>query len=78
MTPDRRAVGEHEQRRDALDLEARGQLGLAIGFAVGGPLVDLIGARDANYVVAAVTLAMLAMWVGPWRRAGATQAAGHA
>lgn len=54
------------------------QLGLAIGFAVGGPLVDLIGARDANYVVAAVTLAMLAMWVGPWRRAAALHAPGHA
>lgn len=44
------------------------QLGMAVGYAVGGPLVDLIGARPTNLVVAAMTLAFLAMWIGPWRR----------
>jgi MFS family permease len=43
------------------------QLGMAVGYAVGGPLVDLVGARVANYVVAGLTLALAGLWIGPWR-----------
>jgi MFS family permease len=44
------------------------QFGLAIGFAVAGPMVDRLGARTTNTVVAFVTLALLGFWIGPLRR----------
>jgi MFS family permease len=42
------------------------QLGMAVGYGVAGPLVDLIGARATNLVIAALTLSFLGMWIGPW------------
>ena len=42
------------------------QLGMAVGYGIAGPLVDLIGARATNLVIAALTLSFLATWIGPW------------
>ena len=42
------------------------QLGMAVGYGVAGPLVDLIGARATDLVIAALTLSFLGMWIGPW------------
>ena len=50
------------------------QLGLAAGYAVGGPAVDLVGPRAATLAVAVATLLLAAMWVGPARRAASAAA----
>jgi MFS family permease len=41
------------------------QVGLAVGYGIGGPLVDRLGARAATLVSAAATLALLVFWIGP-------------
>jgi MFS family permease len=44
------------------------QFGLAVGFAVAGPMVDRLGARTTNTVVAIVTLTFIGFWIRPLRR----------
>jgi predicted MFS family arabinose efflux permease len=44
------------------------QFGMAVGFAVAGPMVDRLGARTTNTIVAVITLACLGFWIGPLRR----------
>jgi MFS family permease len=44
------------------------QFGLAVGYGISGPLVDTTGARATNFIVAGLTLALVAFWIGPYRR----------
>jgi len=43
-------------------------LGMAVGYAVAGPLLDQYGARTTTYVTAVAILAIGTMWIGPARR----------
>lgn len=43
-------------------------VGLAIGYAVAGPMLDAFGARTTTFVTAVVILAVGALWIGPFRR----------
>jgi MFS family permease len=51
------------------------QLGMALGYGIAGPMVDIVGARAGNLVVAAITLSFLALWIGPWRSGRRMQSA---
>jgi MFS family permease len=54
-------------------------LGMSIGYAVAGPLLDRYGARTTTYVTAVLILAVGAMWIGPARRReGAAEAVASA
>jgi predicted MFS family arabinose efflux permease len=46
-------------------------LGMAAGYAVAGPLLDIYGARTTTYITAVVILAAGTLWIGPLRRHGA-------
>ena len=43
-------------------------LGMALGYAVAGPMLDRHGARTTTYVTAVLILAVGALWIGPARR----------
>ena len=52
------------------------QFGLAVGYAVAGPMVDRLGARTTNGIVSLITLALVGFWVGPfWRQRTSVSAA---
>lgn len=43
-------------------------LGMAVGYAIAGPLLDQYGARTTTYLTALAILAIGTMWIGPARR----------
>ncbi len=71
-----RAVPEELRGRASAAQAIFLQLGMAGGYAVAGSLVDTIGARSTNTVVAVMTLALVTMWIGPYRREQRALAAG--